>query len=175
MRRDEKMVSALLAHGADAERAAADLDADPPLVERLSISRPELVGATPFWLAARFTEPAVMRLLVKHGADPLFVHHGEYMTAGSGQQRIHHRTYDDHGADGGDRHGRRRDGVGASPIASEREALTLEAVKLAVELGVDVNAANTDGRTALDAAKTLKYDTVVEFLVEQGAREGRRK
>ena len=35
---------------------------------------PALVGATPFWLAARFNEPDVMRLLVKHGADPLFVH-----------------------------------------------------------------------------------------------------
>ena len=32
MRRDEKMVSALLAHGADRERAASDLDADAPLV-----------------------------------------------------------------------------------------------------------------------------------------------
>src|SRR5437762_1816770 len=39
---------------------------------------PELVGATPFWLAARFSEPAVMRLLVEYGADPLFVHHVDY-------------------------------------------------------------------------------------------------
>ena len=46
-----------------------------------SISRPQLVGATPFWLAARFTEPDVMRLLVKHGADPLFVHRADYTTA----------------------------------------------------------------------------------------------
>ena len=44
-----------------------------------SISSPRLVGATPFWLAARFTEPDVMRLLVKHGADPLFVHHSDYI------------------------------------------------------------------------------------------------
>ena len=57
----------------------------------------------------------------------------------------------------------------------QREALTLEAVKLAVELGVDVNAANTDGRTALDAAKTLKYDSVVSFLVEKGAKPGTKK
>jgi ankyrin repeat protein len=41
-----------------------------------------------------------------------------------------------------------------------------------VELGVDVNAANTDGRTALDAAKSLRYDTVVKFLVEKGATPG---
>ena len=54
----------------------------------------------------------------------------------------------------------------------EREALTLETVKLATELGVDINAANTDGRTALDAAKTLKYDSVVKFLTEKGAKAG---
>src|SRR5207244_3885301 len=56
------------------------------------------------------------------------------------------------------------------PQRSEREALTLEAVTLAAELGVDVNVANTDGRTALDAAKALKYETVVKFLLEKGAR-----
>ena len=54
----------------------------------------------------------------------------------------------------------------------EREALTLEAVKLAVELGVDVNAANVDGRKALDAAKRLGYEAVVKLLVEKGAQSG---
>ena len=54
----------------------------------------------------------------------------------------------------------------------EREALMLDAVKLVAELGVDVNAVNTDGRTALDAANALKYDSVVRFLVEKGARPG---
>jgi hypothetical protein len=56
------------------------------------------------------------------------------------------------------------------PAGSGREALTLEAVKLAVDLGVDVNAANTDGRTALQAAKALKYTSVVGFLIEKGAK-----
>jgi len=51
----------------------------------------------------------------------------------------------------------------------------LEAVKLAVELGVDVNAVNTDGRTALDAAQALKYQSVVAFLVERGAKPGASK
>ena len=50
--------------------------------------------------------------------------------------------------------------------------MTLEAVKLAVELGVDVNATNVDGRRALDAAKRLGYETVVQFLVEKGAKPG---
>jgi len=39
-------------------------------------------------------------------------------------------------------------------------------------LGVDLNAATADGRTALDAAKTSKYETVVRFLLESGAKPG---
>jgi ankyrin repeat protein len=58
------------------------------------------------------------------------------------------------------------------PDPHEREALMLETVKLTVELGIDVNAVNTDGRTALDAAKTLKFNTVVDFLVAHGAKPG---
>jgi len=54
----------------------------------------------------------------------------------------------------------------------DREALTLETVKLAVELGADLNVVNTDGRTALDAAKGLKYDSVIAFLTEKGAKAG---
>jgi hypothetical protein len=55
---------------------------------------------------------------------------------------------------------------------AERETLTLETVKLAVELGADLNLANTDGRTALDAAKALRYQSVVDFLTAKGARPG---
>ena len=61
------------------------------------------------------------------------------------------------------------------PDLGGRETLMLEAVKLAVELGVDVNAANTDGRTALDAASMHHFEKVVAFLVEKGARSGAKK
>src|ERR1700675_4010814 len=74
MRRDEKLVSALLAHGADPN---APLRTWPP-TRRSSKDynfAPALVGATPFWLAARFSQPGVMRLLAEHGANPLEVHH----------------------------------------------------------------------------------------------------
>ena len=53
-----------------------------------------------------------------------------------------------------------------------KEALMLEAVKLIVDSGVDVNAANSDGRTALDAARALRYDSVVQLLTEKGAKAG---
>ena len=45
-------------------------------------------------------------------------------------------------------------------------------MKLAVESGADLNLANTDGRTALDAAKGLKYQSVVDYLTEKGAKAG---
>src|SRR6185295_7436403 len=54
----------------------------------------------------------------------------------------------------------------------EREPLMLETVKLAAELGADLNLLNTDGRSALDAAKGLKFESVVDFLVAKGAKAG---
>jgi ankyrin repeat protein len=172
MRRDERIVSALLAYGADPNtplrtwtplrRSSEDFNFDP-----------ELVGATPFWLAARFSEADVMRLLVRYGADPLFVHHADYVVSG--------RT-----TEPGAVYETRKESITALMAAAgmgggrawvkldraENAALTLQAVKLAVELGVDVNAANTDGSTALDAATARKNDQVVAFLVEKGAKAG---
>jgi ankyrin repeat protein len=46
----------------------------------------------------------------------------------------------------------------------------LDAVRLTVKLGVDVNAADEDGDTALHRAVKLRFNSVIEFLVEQGAR-----
>jgi len=166
MRRDEKMVTALLDHGGDpnaplrtwtpTRRSSKDYHFDPAIV-----------GATPFWLAARFTQPSVMRLLVKHGADPMFVLHSDYIA----EARLQHRTEATTAA-------MAAVGMGGGtpwvqPARSEREALALDAVKLTAELGVDLNAAGPNGRTALDAAKALKYDTVVKFLVEKGANPGK--
>jgi uncharacterized protein len=172
MRRDEKMVSALLAHGADANAPLRTWTPTRRTANDLYFA-PELVGATPFWLAARFSDPSVMRLLVKHGADPLFVHRSEHVTggiSGNGYQRRTNVTtavMAATGMGGGE--------AWMQPDLGEREALTLEAVRMAVALGVDVNPANADGRTALDAARALKYDTVVAFLLEHGARAGTSK
>ena len=59
------------------------------------------------------------------------------------------------------------------PDRRERERLMLESVTLAAEQGVDVNAVNSDGRTALDAARALKFESVVKFLTDRGARAGK--
>src|SRR5207237_6582007 len=77
MRRDEKMVSALLAHGADPNAPLRTWTPTRRSSKDFNFG-PALVGATPFWLAARFAEPAIMRLLVQRGAAPPFGHHSEY-------------------------------------------------------------------------------------------------
>ena len=166
MRRDEPMVAALLAHGADAN---APLKTWTP-TRRSSDDwnfAPELVGASPFWLAARFAEPDVMRVLLKYGADPKFVQHGDRMVEGRGEA-FRHRTDVTTALMAAAGMGGGRAWV--QPPRIEREKLTLEAVKLAVELGIDVNAANADERTALDGAADLKYESVVAYLVEHGAK-----
>jgi len=167
MRRDEDMVRALLLHNADPN---APLRTWTP-TRRSSKDRhfpPSLVGATPFWLAARFKQPGVMRLLSERGADPLFVHHADYVSGGGWQRRTEKTTALLAAL------GMGRGSAWVQPAASDREQLTLEAVRLAVELGVDVNAPSLDGRTALDLAQRLGYRAVIDFLIEKGARSSAR-
>jgi ankyrin repeat protein len=169
MHRDAKMAGALLAHGADPNAPVKNWTPSRRSSDDFNFP-PALVGATPFWLAARFLQPEVMRLLAKHGADPRVVHRSDYYAGGE--------TYDDHriemttalmAATGM--------GGGRAWVAVPRrdmEALTLETARLAIELGADVNAVNLDGRTALDGASALKYDSVVRYLTALGARPGTR-
>ena len=172
-RRDERLVDALLAHGANPN--APLLKSTPVRRESSEVNlQPGFVGATPLWLAARVYAPEIMRLLAAHGADPLFVHHLDFWgaRAGAGGGAVRKREGDTTAlmaASGmGDRLFRGEGGVVPDP--GEQEAMMLEAVTVAVELGVDVNAANADGNTALHAVAAQGYDTIVTFLVEQGAR-----
>ena len=171
LRRNEGAVRTLLAHGADPN---APVLAGTQVRRRASIDfylHGTFVGATPFWLAARFSQPNVMRLLAEHGADPLFKHYYEYWGGRDGIYRL--QTV------GATTALMAAVGMGGPPTADlgfvqpdrgELEVLTLEAVKIAVELGVDVNAADAEGHTALDGARSLRFglqfDSVVEFLTE---------
>ena len=166
MRRDPELAALLLAHGADpnaplrtwtpTRRSSRDWNFEPPLV-----------GATPFWLAARFAQADLMRLLAKYGADPKVVHRASFHAGDPAEPRSEVTTAVMAALGMG--------GAAAAwvrPARVEREAAMLEAVQLAVELGAAVNVATTDGRTALDAARSLKYEKVAAFLVERGARPG---
>jgi len=168
MRNDSRMVAALLAHGADpnqplltwtpTRRASRDHHYPPPFV-----------GASPFWLAARFARIDLMRLLADHGADPHFVHEVDYIVDGSQQWRTERTTALMAAFGMGGR--RARPWVPYSG-AGTAEFRTLDAVMLAVELGVDVNAVDATGRTVLDEAEALQYESVLEYLVAQGAEPG---
>jgi len=100
---------------------------------------------------------------VKHGADPKVVLKSDYYTGRNAHRKEETTAMMAALGMGG--------GVAWVPVPrAQREPLALESAKLAADLGVDVNAANTDGRTALDAAQALKYQTVAQFLNDKGAR-----
>jgi ankyrin repeat protein len=165
MWRDERMVTALLKHGADPNIPVKNWTP----TRRASKDRnfgPEHVGATPFWLAARFVQPNVMRLLLQHGADPTFVHRANFVS-GEGYKPRKEATNAVMAAAGL--------GSGKPWVdvpKTQAEPLALEAIKVAVDAGVDVNLAGLDGRTALDAATNSKYATVAAFLTDHGAKPG---
>ena len=170
MRRDERMVTALLDHGADPQMPLKNWTPTRRTSRDYNFE-PELVGATPYWLASRFTQPRVMRLLAARGADPKFVHKSHRIVDGRGGKAYADR-YESIttlmaavGMGGGG-------APWVAPDRATREAQIIEAVTMTLAAGVDVNAENTDGRRALDAAKTAKLEKVVAFLEERGAKPG---
>jgi ankyrin repeat protein len=110
------------------------------------------LGATAFFLAAKNTDVEVMKVLAAAGANatipaadkttPLMVASGLMIW--------------NPGEDGG------------SLLGQEDEVL--EAVKMCVDLGNDVNAINMYGETALHGAAYRGVNSVVEYLVGKGAK-----
>lgn len=153
MYQDETTVAALLAHGADPN---APLRTWNPRV-RSSAGRwinfyPGQLGAKPIWMAARWGTPGIMRLLAEHGADPSAVHTSVYF--GGGNSGIDAYVFTQHTTilmaalnQGGPGNSWVRSAPGAGGGARRAEDDVLEAVKLAVEWGVDVNAVNDASRT----------------------------
>ncbi len=166
MRRDASMVATLLDHGADAD-AVLHTWTPTRRASRDYNFRPALIGATPIWLAARFSAPDVMRLLAEHGADPSFVHHANYKQRYT--QVITESTTVLMAAAG---MGGGRLRAWAPPDPEEAEVLALDAVQVALALGADINATDAAGRTALDGARMARMRTVAAFLESQGARPG---
>ncbi len=125
----------------------------PAFVRTTGNSMPQIrqPGATPFLLAAASFDARLMRLLHSHGADPL-------QTTDEGTTPLMVAA-----------------GMGRlDDLTGEEKKMALEAVKLAVELGgdvnaVNVNASNQDGRTALAAAAYLGVISIIQFLADQGA------
>jgi uncharacterized protein len=153
LHRNEKLVEALLAHRADPNLRLRAWTG----TERGSRDRwihPSLVGASPLWLAARFGTPGMMRLLVARGADPLFVHHSAYYDATIGSVATANVGIDAPRLTETSTVLMAAVGIGGTqgmgwpvPDSKQREPEVLEAVKLALQLGVEINAVNHFGRT----------------------------
>jgi ankyrin repeat protein len=116
-----------------------------------------LIGSTPYLLAARFLEPEIMRSLAAGGADTnATMNDGAtalMLAAGMGSSPTDDRR-----------------GIATIDFGKvEPESRVLEAVKVAIELGADVNVTNQTGHTALHSAAVLGHTTVVQFLADHGA------
>ena len=134
----------LLDRGADAN---ARLTARGFVIQHDSGGNANLIaGSTPFMKAATTSDVRMMRLLLEHGADPTIV--------------TRNRTTPMMAAAG-------LNWADISSLGAEED--TIEAMKLMIARGVDVNAVNELGETALHGAAQRGADKVVAFLAEQGA------
>jgi len=157
-----ELVKALLKHGANPNARltapAKENDAGPGygkifIMKQLTIGggRISPVGATPFLMAALTFDPALMRLLVAAGANPLLTNEENVtplMAAiGLGRER-----------------------AGRIAYSPERESAVFEMVKYTVELGNDVNATETaTGLTPLHCAAFYgNSERIIQFLVDKG-------
>jgi uncharacterized protein len=156
LRSDLDLVKALLAKG-----ATPDLRMTKGTPTRRNtndyILLAPLIGSTPYLLAARFLEPEIMKALLAGGADPT-------ATMPNGATSLMLAA----GMDTPNNEDRR--GINVIDFGKpEPESRVLPAVEAALNSGVDVNAANKRGDTALHAAVTHRYEAVIRFLTEHGA------
>ena len=147
LRGDHELLLALLAHGAEPNTRLARATPFRRLGRDWAMDW-TWVGATPFWMAAMFADAAMMQTLAAGGAVP-----SSTMEDGTTPVMAPLAMRD------------RRPGSDRALV----ETSTLEAVRTAAELGVDLHAADDAGNTALHYAAASAFDSVVEFLVSRGA------
>ena len=104
-------------------------------------------GATPFLRAAQSGDVTLMKLLLAKGADPKIAtaHNDTALAVASGIGWVEGVTYE------------------WSPEQS------VEAVKMCLDLGIDPNIADDQGRTALHGAAHKGRTEVIQILVDHGA------
>jgi ankyrin repeat protein len=157
LRGDLELVKMLLAYGANPN---ARITKGTPITREgadLVLPTP-LVGATPFLLAARFLEIDMMRTIAEAGADPL-------LATMDGTTPLMAAAGVGWGA-GVDRRGA---SLPEGSVINDGDS-ALEAARLAIDLGANVNATNEAGDTALHAAASKGYTAIVQVLADHGAR-----
>jgi ankyrin repeat protein len=141
--RKPELLDALLEHDADPN---AQLNEGLPFRRGDYVGREAYNGASPFWLASRLGDVEMMRALLAAGANPEL-----------------------------------RSAYGVTPLMVAAgltqtdsrmvgEEKLLEAVKmLALDVGVDIHAEDRGGQTAVHGAANVSADSLIQFLVDQGA------
>ncbi|MGH9145303.1 MAG: ankyrin repeat domain-containing protein [Vicinamibacterales bacterium] len=144
------LIETLLARGANPNARTKEV---PPIRRAMlrvtgSLSWVDFTGQTPFLTSALSGDLRVMRLLLAHGADPHIPTIGgtTALMAAAGVNWVVAQTSD------------------------EGPKALLEAVKLCSELGMDVNAVNSMGLTALHGAANRGSDDIIQFLIDKGAK-----
>jgi len=134
-------VKQLVAHG-------ANINAKMTRRVNVGLTGLNTLGATPFFLAARTGDAELMRALAALGADPLITN-ADGSTALMAAAGLGTRSP---GEDAG------------------TEPEVLEAMQVALDLGVDINAVDKNGETAMHGAAYKNIPAVVEFLAAKGAK-----
>jgi len=106
------------------------------------------IGATPFLLAARTADAPLMKLLAELGANPL-------LTNEDGSTPLMVAA-----------------GLGTNSPGEDpgTEPEVLDAVRVALDLGNDLNVVDKNGETAMHGAAYKHVPTVVHYLADKGAR-----
>jgi ankyrin repeat protein len=138
------IIHALLDHKANVN---AQLTAPAPIEKHAQDmgDKTMAAGTTPFTRAARSADLELMHLLLDKGADPKLVgkdNQTALMVAS---------------------------GVAWTDHIKGTEAEALEAVKLCISLGLDVNAATDKGETPLHGAAHRGADIIAKYLIDNGA------
>ena len=177
LRHDQRSVDLLLQHGADVTLPIAAFTPHQRGSNQAFYFHNGWIGARPVWLAARFGTAGILRSLLEHGADPRFMHRSEYfagsdgaLTSGIFAARQLEVTTTLMAALGMSNAG--RPWVYEHVCTAEHEQATLEKVRLLVDAGVGLGMTTPEGLTALDQARAMKYESVVDALVAAGAPSG---
>ena len=158
------LMTALLDHGANPN---ARLKKQQPYRTKVDRGNDTMLGAgtTAFLRAARAGDAAAMRLLLTRGADPRIATGSDIPVDVSQPARRQPGGVNPLMAAAG-LGAKEEDTVGRKKTESQ----AVEAIQVCLEAGVDINAVDGRGQTALYGAALQGYNDVVKFFVSLGAK-----